>query len=440
IGPDMAIDYRISGNELTPGGVGVEDAVKFAKAIQDKIDIIHVSAGNLYHPVSLGYMIQSTYLPMATNVRFAERFKRELDIPVTTVGSFNIDLAEEAIAAGKADVVAMIRQFIADPDCVNKARADKGDEIRPCIRCCICTGDDPHGCPKPLRCTVNPVAGRNPLFDNIPMTVPPKKVVVVGGGCAGMEAARRLIQRGNKVVLFEKESRLGGSLIPAGSNALKGDVKRYTDWSVRMTQRLEGLDLRLSTEATRELVMAEKPDAVIVAVGSEPLVPNIPGIDGNNVVLAIDVDMGKVSVGKNVVLIGAGLTGTETATVLAREGHNVTMIDMLSLEEIDSRGSGSRSVSAVLRSMSEEAGVKVITGLRCSEIRPDRVIAQDTQGKIVELECDSVVLSMGVRPRRAVAEQFEGTAFDVVYVGDCAVKNGNITSAVRDGFYAAMNV
>lgn len=440
IGPEMAIDYRISGDELTPGGVGVEDAVQFAKAIENQLDIIHVSAGNLYHPVSLGYMIQSTYLPMATNVRFAQRFKQELHIPVTTVGSFNIDLAEQAIAEGKADVVAMIRQFIADPDCVNKARAGKGDEIRPCIRCCICTGDDPHGCPKPLRCTVNPAAGRNPLFDHIVPADTSKKVVVIGGGCAGMEAARRLIQRGHRVILFEKEKHLGGSLLPAGANALKGDVKRYTDWSVRMTERLDGLDLRLGTEATRDNVLAEKPDAVIVAVGSEPLVPNIPGIDGKNVVLAIDVDMGKVAVGKRVVLIGAGLTGTETATVLAQEGHDVTVIDMLSLEQIDSRGSTSRSVSAVLRAKSAEAGVKVITGLKCSAITEDKVVALDSEGNTVALPCDSVVLSMGVRPRKDVAEQFADTAFDVIYAGDCAAKNGNITSAVRDGFYAAMNL
>jgi hypothetical protein len=112
--------------------------------------------------------MQNTYLPLATNVRFAERFKKELNIPVTSVGSFNLDLAEEAVASGRADMIAMIRQFIADPDCVNKAKRGRGDEIRPCIRCMICTGDDPHGCPKPLRCSVNPAAGRNPQFDTIP--------------------------------------------------------------------------------------------------------------------------------------------------------------------------------------------------------------------------------------------------------------------------------
>ncbi len=439
IGPEMAIEWRMSGDELTDGGVGVEDAVRFAKAIQNKIDLVHISAGNMYSPQSMKYTIQSTYLPLATNVRFAQRFKQELSIPVTSVGSFNLDLAEEAIADGKADMIAMIRQFVADPDCVNKAKAGRGDEIRPCIRCCICTGDDPHGCPKPLRCTVNPVIGRHPLFDRIEPCVPGKKVVVVGGGAGGMEAARRAAERGCRVVLFEKSGRLGGTLIPAGSNALKGDVKRYAEWSVRMTERTPGIDIRLNTEATRERILAEAPDALIIAVGSDPLVPEIPGIHGKNVVLAQDVDMG-LPVGEKVVLIGAGLTGTETAVALAEAGHSVTVIDMLPLNVIDSRGAASRSLVGVLRGRAQEAGVKVITGLKASEITEDSVRAVGDDGAEVTLGCDSVVLSMGVVPRSGTVRELEGCCDEVYVIGDCKNRAGNITSAVREGFYAAMNL
>ncbi|SHI07983.1 2,4-dienoyl-CoA reductase [Sporobacter termitidis DSM 10068] len=440
IGPDMAIEWRMSGDELTDGGVGLEDAVRFARAIQNKIDLVHISAGNMYNPASLSYAMQPTYLPLATNVRFAERFKRELDIPVTSVGSFNLDLAEEAVAAGRADMIAMIRQFITDPDCAAKAKHGRGEDIRPCIRCMICTGDDPHGCPKPLRCTVNPVAGRNPLFDNMTKSPAPKKVVIIGGGAAGMEAARRCAERGHRVVLFEKAPALGGTLTAAGANRLKGDVRRYAEWSVRTTERTPGLDIRKSTAATRALVESEKPDAVIVAVGSTPFVPNIPGIKGSNVCLAVDVDLGRAAVGKRVVLIGAGLTGTETAVVLAQDGHEVTLIDMLPLSEIDSRGGASSNVAAFLRRMSDEAGVKVITGLRAKEITKDAVVAEDMDGGRVTLPCDSVVLSMGVRPREDLIREFDGCADDVMVVGDCAAQAGNITSAVRDGFYAAMNI
>ncbi|MDR1821118.1 MAG: FAD-dependent oxidoreductase, partial [Oscillospiraceae bacterium] len=340
IGPDMAIDYRISGDELTEGGVGAAEAIAFAKEIQSEIDIIHVSAGNMYNPASISYTIQPAYLPLATNARFAAQFKRELDIPVTTVGSFNLDLAEQAVASGGADVVAMIRQFIADSDCAEKARRGLGDEIRPCIRCCICTGDDPHGCPKPLRCTVNPAAGRNPRFDKITRADAPKKVVIIGGGAAGLEAARRCAERGHTVVLFERAAELGGSLVAAGANELKTDVRRYAQWSVRQTLKTPNIDVRLNTAATREAVAAEKPDALIIAAGSSQIVPNIPGIGAKNVALATDVDLGHAAVGQRIALIGAGLTGTETAVALARAGHDVTIVDALELLAIDARGTG----------------------------------------------------------------------------------------------------
>jgi NADPH-dependent 2,4-dienoyl-CoA reductase/sulfur reductase-like enzyme len=169
-------------------------------------------------------------------------------------------------------------------------------------------------------------------------------------------------------------------------------------------------------------------------------IPKIPGIERDSVCLATDVDLGRAKPGKRVVLIGAGLTGTETAVVLAQDGHEVTLIDMLTLQEIDGRGSAVRGVASFLRRMSDEAGVRVLTGLKAKEITKDAVVAEDMDGNAVTLPCDSVVLSMGVRPRRSVIREFEGCAEDVYVIGDCAVKAGNILSAVRDGFYAAMNI
>ncbi len=440
IGNDMALEWRHSGDDLTPGGVGPEEQLMQAKALQNKIDLIHVSAGNLYYGPSIKYMIQQPYVPMATNLRFAELFKKNLDIPVVSVGSFNFDLAEEAIASGKCDMVAMIRQFVADSECVNKARDGKGDEIRPCIRCCVCVSKDPHGNPMPIRCTVNPPAGRSPLFDEIPLSENPKKVVVVGGGAGGMEAARRLADRGNSVVLFEKAPELGGSLIEAYANRLKFDIKRYADWAVHMTEKNPNIDIRKGTAATRELVLKENPDAVVVAVGSEQIIPNIPGVNGKNVCTAVDVDMGRATVGKRVVIIGAGLTGTETAVVLAQDGHEVIQVDMLSVEQIDARTLGSRSVAGTLRGMAVQAGVKTKAGLRAIEITEQGVVVQEDKGGIsYVIPCDTVILSVGVKPRAEIVKEFENIVKDVYFVGDC-VKPGNITTSVRDAFYAAMRI
>jgi 2,4-dienoyl-CoA reductase-like NADH-dependent reductase (Old Yellow Enzyme family)/thioredoxin reductase len=440
IGDDMAIELRVSGDELTEGGVGLEDALQNAKYLESRIDMIHVSVGNLYNVASISRMIQPAYLPMATNVAYAERFKQELNIPVVTVGSFNMPLAEKALAEGKADMVAMIRAFIADPDQVNKAKAGKADEIRPCIRCSICTGDDPHGCPKPLRCSVNAVSGRNQEFSVIPKAEKPKKVLIIGGGCAGMEAARRLAERGHHPVLFEQQPSLGGSLIAAGANAIKGDVKRYFEWSVRMTHKTKEIDVRLGITVTEDIIKAEQPDAVIIAVGSEPIIPNLPGINGKNVVLAQDVDMDKATCGKNVILAGAGLTGTETAVTLARDGHKVTVIDMLTLAEIDAKGNASASIIRSIRKLAAEEGIIYLERHRLTEVHEGGIICLNAASEAVELSCDTLVLSLGVKPRENIVRAMKDLVAETIVIGDCSNRNGNITSAVREGFYAAMNI
>lgn len=436
---DMPIEIRMSGDELTEGGVGIDDAVKIAKYLEPQVDMIHVSAGNLYNLDTIPYQIQSTYVPMMTNVRFAERFKKELNVPIVTVGSFTMETAEAAIEEGKADMVAMIRPFIADPKQVVKAREGKTEEIRPCIRCCICTGDDPHGCPKPIRCTVNAVAGRNMEFDRIPAAETAKKVLIVGGGCAGLEAAMRLSERGHRPIILEKADRLGGNLIPAGDNALKFNVKTYREWAIRMVNQNPNIEVHLNTKATAEIVGLFNPDALILALGSRPFIPEIPGIDGKNVVLAEDVDTGKVSCGKHVVVAGAGLTGTETAVVLARSGHEVTQIDMLTLEEIDRKGNTSAINTSFLRKMAVEAGVKTIEKVKLDKICEGQVICRNESGENVVLECDTVVLSLGLRSCKDEADELKNLVEETYIVGDCN-KVGNITSAVREAFFAAMAI
>lgn len=437
IGANMAIEIRMSGDELYPEGVHVEDGIRFVKALQDKIDMVHISAGSMYDPRTMDRTIPSTYQARPTNLYIAALYKAaNLKIPVLSVGSHDIFTAEKAIAEGQCDAVAMIRSFIADPQMLVKAKAGKADQIRPCLRCNNCTGDDPHGCPKPLRCTVNVPNGRQPLFETIEPAVPGKKVVIVGGGAAGLEAARRLSERGLKPILFEKNAELGGNLRTAGTNPLKGDARRYADWSVRTVLNDPNIDVRVNTEATRELVTAEKPDALIIAVGSDFIVPNVEGVRGENVNLAADIDRGACIPGKKVIIVGAGLTGTETAITLAREGHEVLVMDLLPLAAVRARD---KAVFKAHR-LAMEAGVQFKEEFGLTSITPTSLIGREKNGALTEIACDTVALSLGLRARKQLVEELEGVCDEVYVVGDCNTKQGNITSAVREGFYAAMNV
>jgi 2,4-dienoyl-CoA reductase-like NADH-dependent reductase (Old Yellow Enzyme family)/thioredoxin reductase len=437
VGDRVAIEYRLSADELIPGAPTVEETVEFAKSIQDKIDLVHISAGNFYGPETAPRMIQPLYVPRGINVHFAEIFRRELKIPVTTVGSLTMDMAEEILAAGKADMVAMIRSLIADPECVNKARRGKGDEIRPCVRCNTCLSRS-RSYLLPTRCAVNPTAGREAQFT---CGVPPagsRKVVVIGGGPAGMEAARTAADRGHRVVLFEKDAQLGGTLEVAAAPSFKEDIKKYLEWARRATASTAGIELRLSTPATADLVRSENPDAVVIAVGAAPIVPPISGIERMNVVSAGSVDAGKAVVGDRVLVVGAGMTGCETALHLAQSGKKVTIIDVLPLEETAS-DAVAWNLNA-LRLMLKQLGVTFRMEERLDTVTRSGAVIVGKDGRTSDIDCDTVVLGMGVRPRTDLVEEFEGVAYDVCTVGDCRRDRGNIFHAVADGFNAAMEI
>ncbi len=323
IGKDMALEMRMSGDERLGDklGMGVDVMVEFATYMQDYVDMLHVSSGNLYDLRAGDYMIQGQYMPRATNIELAAAIKKQVKIPVVSVGKFTVALAEKHISAGDCDMVAMIRSFISDPDCLTKARAGHDEDIRPCLRCNSCTGGGPGITPKPTRCGVNPRIGREADFPTIKLATRPKKVAIVGGGAGGLEAARWLAERGHRPIIFEKAPHLGGNLVAAGKNDLKADVREYAAWSLRTVTEDSRIDIHLSTEATPSLLAAEQPDAVILALGAVPVVPSVPGVDLPHVMQATAADENPSLVGQNVVIVGAGLTGTETALALARRGH-----------------------------------------------------------------------------------------------------------------------
>jgi|LSQX01.1.fsa_nt_gb 2,4-dienoyl-CoA reductase-like NADH-dependent reductase (Old Yellow Enzyme family)/thioredoxin reductase len=437
VGRELAIEYRLSAEELTPDGIKLEDSLAFAKLIQDKIDLLHVSAGTLSDDQIMGCVIQPTYYERGYNVHYAAAFKEQLQIPVTTVGSINLDLAEEILAAGRADMVAMLRTIIADPDAVKKAQQGAAATIRPCVRCNTCI-NRPHYFFLPVRCAVNPLAGREVDFMHEPPSPRQKKVVVIGGGPAGMEAARTAADRGHEVILFEKEPRLGGTLNKAAAPPFKADMKTYLDWAVQMTTSHPRIKVRLATAATPELIKAEQPDALVIAVGARPNKPDIPGINRDHVVWVGDLEPGRVRLGENIIVAGGGMTGCETALQLALQGKKVTVVEMLTLEEIVTSAPIINMLS--LLSLLKKNGVRLLTETKLDSITATGALVIDAQGQKQELAGDTVILSLGVIPDREAAARFDGLAAETYVIGDCAVSRGSIWTATTTAFDAAMEI
>jgi 2,4-dienoyl-CoA reductase-like NADH-dependent reductase (Old Yellow Enzyme family)/thioredoxin reductase len=437
VGDQLAIEYRISADEMTPGGPPVEEQLEFAKLIQDKIDLIHVSVANLYVPATLPMMNQPTYFPRGLNLKYARLFKQALKIPVATIGSYNLDLAEAIIGQNEADIVAMARTMLADPDCVKKAAGGQRDQIRPCIRCNNCINRS-HELFLSTRCSVNPVIGWEDEVFTYPLPARKKKVIVIGGGPGGMQAARTAAQRGHTVLLWEKEPRLGGTLHMAAAAPFKADMRKYLEWSISSTLGAEGLKVELSHPATRAGITAEKPDVLIIAVGSRPIIPRLPGIGQPNVAWAGEVELGRTPVGHSVLVVGAGLTGSETALHLAQEGKQVTLIDMLPLDKIESGASVINMLT--LRNMLRDLKVETRTGLQLEAVTADGAQVLDRDSNRIEIKCDTLVLALGVEPRSSLVDEFRGLAPEVYVVGDCHQPRGNLLNAVAQGFWAAMEI
>jgi len=434
VGGKLALEYRISASELIPGGMQVEDTIEFVKMIEDKIDLLHVSAGLLSEPETTPHIIQPTYFPHGHNVHYAEKFKKALNVPIATVGSIiDLEMADKIISEGKADIVAMARAIIADPEIVNKSRRKELDEIRPCLRCNVCTEYTRNELP--IRCAVNPVTGREIEYNYIRPAEKKKKVVVVGGGPAGMQAALVASARGHHVLLYEKNEKLGGNLLLAAGPPFKADMKRYLNWLSQKTMGDDNITLRLNTEATAAAVEAEEPDVIIVAVGAEPLVPDVPGVKRGHVVMAGDVFAAGVPehLGNPVLIVGAGLTGCEAALLMAQQGKKVTIIDMIDEMQIFS------DIPRGLLHLLQKHEVSFLTEVKLEEIREKSVIVIEKSWKRHEVAAEGVIISTGLKSRNEVASAFLGLAADVYVIGD-ACQPRNLKQAIHDGFNVAVEI
>lgn len=433
-GPDFIIEYRVSGDELVEGGLKIDAVIEFVKMIEEKIDLIHVSAGIHESRETVHRMFPHTsFTEHGCNVYLAEAMKKAVNIPVITVGGISDPAhAEKILADGRADIIGMARALLADPELPNKARNGRRNEIIPCLRCNNCLLG--VGYNDTISCAANPQTGREARWQAAPQPAGSRKVLVVGGGPAGMKAAITAVERGHDVTLLEKSDTLGGLLKIADYDPLKGDVKTFKNYLVNKT--LATVKVRFNTEATPELIGKLAPDAVIAAVGSSPRSPNIPGTDGENVITALDANYELAKVGGRAVVIGGGLVGCEIGLNLAETGRRVTIVEML--DAVGDPINWRHTVPLVMR-MDATPTLTYKTGLKCTEVTPTGVKAADKQGKEHFFEADTVILAVGMQANSDIVERLRNCVPDFYPVGDC-VKPQRIMEAMQGGYFAALDI
>ncbi|MGP8310586.1 FAD-dependent oxidoreductase [Enterocloster aldenensis] len=432
VGPDFPIEFRMSGSECIPGGYDIDEAVEMAKMIDGKVDIIHVSAG--IHENNDVFVIThpSMFIEHGCNVQYAAEIKKHVKTPVAALGGINdVDMMEEIIASGKADIIEVARQSLADPYFPEKAFSGKKDDITQCCRCYSCFYN--YLSNRNYCCAFNPVIGDELEHKyGFPATTP-KKVVVVGGGPGGMEAAVTAAQRGHSVTLYEKNSKLGGQIAHEQHIPFKKDMYHFIEVLAKRCEDA-GVDIRLNTEVTPEEVAEMGADVVMTAVGANPIIPQIPGIDNAKVTGLKALESETPAVGQKVAILGGGLVGSEVAIYLDMIGKDVTVVEMKDTWASDAYWMHKVAMDKYIR----DSRIDIKVNTTAKEITDAGIVCNTPDGEIL-IEADTVLLAAGMKADRASADGFLNTAPRVFEIGD-AIKAGRVVEAVKLGYYRALDI
>lgn len=430
VGPGFPIELRLSGAEFVPEGYDLDEGIRIAKILEPYVDLLHVTAGTYQR--TFGITHPSMFEDHGRNVYLAAEIKKHVSVPVATLGGLtDPEQMEEIIASGQADIVEMGRQLLADPFLPQKVMENRDEEIVHCMRCFVCMSE--RAATSTRRCAVNPIIGREDEgMEIIPAPVK-KRVLIAGGGPGGLYAAYTAARRGHDVLLCEKEDRVGGILKSEEVLPFKQEMFRLGD-SLRILAEKAGAKILTGQEVTKEFAEAYQPDALIIAVGSSPLRPAIPGLDGENVIVVNDLYKHEKPVTDSVVVFGGGISGAECAVHMGMEGKQVHLVEMRDDVALD----------AVIRQrplLLEKLGkfCTVHTGYRGLEVTSEGIWCETKAGEKVLVPGTTVICALGQRPNQKIVEELIDCAPFVRVIGD-ANSVGTITKATYQGHHAALDI
>lgn len=429
-------DWRQGGlpdEEYVDKGRDLKEGIEAAKILEaagyDELntDVGTYDAWYWSHPPV--YQKDGLYLP------YTKELKKAVKIPVIVAGKLGVpEVAEKALEDGAADMIGLGRPLLADPYWPKKVLGGHDERIRPCIGChtgCLGRGFEA----KPLCCTVNPAVGRERSFEIKPVSTP-KKVMVVGGGVAGMEAARVAALRGHNVTLYESTNDLGGEVIPGSVPDFKLDDRRLLAWYKNEMNELK-IKIVFNTKVTEEFVDKDKPDVVILATGAKEIKMNIPGIEKDKVATAVELLSGKKKAEKNVLMVGGGLVGCETALYLAKQGIKVTIVE--AKDNILSAGKPIPHMNKImLIDLLKQNNVKVITSKSLLEVTDEGAVLIDSSFRRHNVTADTVAIAIGFRPDRELYNKLHGKVVDLYLIGD-AYQAANIMDAIWSANEVGLN-